>query len=79
MNQERLVRLVKEGPNQALPIPLGFEMPGNEVVVRKKRDRLIIEPVARPSLLAWLRSRKPLDVDFPDVDEGLLPLDDVEL
>ncbi|MGD1902159.1 MAG: hypothetical protein ACFB9N_07955 [Geitlerinemataceae cyanobacterium] len=28
-------------------------------------------------LLVWLASLEPLDEDFPGVDEGLLPLDDI--
>ena len=30
-------------------------------------------------LLAYLADKEPLDEEFPDVDEGLLPLEDVEL
>lgn len=31
----------------------------------------------RHPLLVWLESLDDLDEDFPDIDEGLLPLDDV--
>lgn len=30
-------------------------------------------------LLAYLADKEPLDEEFPDVDEGFLPLEDVEL
>ena len=39
----------------------------------------IISPIQKKSLLQTLSSLEPLDEKFPDVDEGLLPLDDIEL
>lgn len=77
MQTDRHVRLFRNGKNQALRIPREFELPGNEAVVRKEGDRLIVEPVQRPSLLTLLATWQPLDIDFPDVDEKVLPLDDI--
>ena len=60
--------------------PVEFELPGNEAVMRKEGERLIIEPKQKkPDLFAWLATLEPLEEDFPDVDEGLLPLKDVDL
>jgi antitoxin VapB len=39
----------------------------------------IISPIHKKSLLATLSTLESLDEDFADVDEGLLPLDDIEL
>jgi antitoxin VapB len=39
----------------------------------------IISPIKKKSLLETLSTLEPLDEEFPDVDEGLLPLDDIEL
>lgn len=39
----------------------------------------IISPVKKKSLLQILSTLEPLDEEFPDVDEGLLPLDDINL
>lgn len=82
----RLVRLFKNGANQALRIPKEFELPGNEALIHREGDKLIIEPVkprylkgSAAALLAVLNSMEPIDEEFPDVDEGLLPLDDIEL
>ena len=82
----RAVRLFRNGANQAVRIPKEFELPGNEAVMRREGGRLIIEPVpVRPvkgsaaALLALLATMEPIDEEFPDVDEGLLPLDDIEL
>jgi antitoxin VapB len=76
MNPERHVRLFKNGRNQAVRIPREFELPGTEAIIRKEGDRLIIEAVKKPGLLTVLAT---LDEEFPDVDEGLQPADDIDL
>ena len=77
MRTERHVRLFKNGRNQALRIPREFELPGDRAIIRKEGNRLIVEPVARPSLLAVLAALEPLDEDFPEIED--LPPDDVEV
>lgn len=79
MPSERHVRLFRNGRNQALRIPREFELEGEEAIIRKEGDRLIVEPVRMGGLLALLASLQPLDETFPDVDEALLPLDDAKL
>ncbi len=74
---ERHVKLFKNGRNQAVRIPKEFELPGNEAIMRKEGDRLIIEPARPQSLLAVLAALQPLDETFPPIPE--LPLDPVEL
>lgn len=77
---ERHARLFRNGRNQAVRIPREFELPGNEVIIHQEGDRLIIEPVAPTShLLEVLSSLEPIKDEFPDIDEGLQPLDDVSL
>lgn len=76
---ERHVRLFRNGRNQALRIPREFELEGDEAVLHKEGDRLIIEPVRKGKLLALLDTLEPLQETFPDVDDTLLPADDVEL
>lgn len=75
--QGRLVRLFTNGRNQAVRIPREFELPGDEAVMRKEGDRLIIEPARPRSLLAVLASLEPLDEDLSDVAD--LPIDAAEL
>ena len=76
---ERHVRLFRNGRNQALRIPREFELEGDEAILRKEGDRLIVEPVRKGRLLALLSTLEPLETHFPDVDKGLPPLDDVVL
>jgi antitoxin VapB len=77
MLSERHVRLFKNGRNQALRIPRDFELPGDEAIIRKEGNRLVVEPIARPSLLAVLATLEPLDEDFSVIED--LPPDDVAL
>lgn len=78
MQPERIVRLFRNGRNQALRIPRDLELPGSEAVIRKEGNRLIVEPVQKQSVLALLASWEPLDEEFPDIDD-LPPLEDVDL
>jgi antitoxin VapB len=77
MSAERRVRLFRNGRNQAVRIPRDFELPGQEAVLRKEGERLIIEPAPPKSLLAVLDSLEPLEEDFPPITE--LPTDPVDL
>lgn len=73
------VRLFRNGRNQAVRIPKEFEMDCNEAIIRKEGKRLILEPVKKKGLLSILEGLEPLNEMFPDVDENLLPLDDIEI
>lgn len=66
---ERRVRLFKNGRNQAVRIPREFELPGEEAVMRKEGERLIIEPVPKKSLLALLATLEPIDEEFPPIED----------
>jgi antitoxin VapB len=77
---DRRVRLFRNGRSQAVRIPKDLEFPGHEVVLHKEGERLIIEPAPiRANLLRALAAMEPAEEQLPDVDEGLLALDDVEL
>lgn len=76
---ERHVRLFRNGRNQALRIPREFELEGNVAVLRKEGDRLILEPLRKGRLLALLATMEPIEESLADADEGLAPLDEVEL
>jgi antitoxin VapB len=76
---ERHVRLFRNGRNQALRIPREFEIEGDEAILRKEGDRLIVEPVRKGRLLTLLSSLEPLEEPFPDVDVDLPAPDEIEL
>lgn len=69
MGPERHVKLFKNGRNRAVRIPREFEFPGEVAIMRKEGERLIIEPAPPKSLLAVLSTLKPLDQDFPPIND----------
>jgi len=80
MQTERHVRLFRNGPDQALRIPRELELDADEATIRRDGERLIVEPVKRrPDLATLLAGWARLDEPCPNVDEGLLPLDDIRL
>jgi antitoxin VapB len=66
---ERRVRLFRSGRNQAVRIPREFELPGQDAIMRKEGQRLVIEPCPPKSLLALLATLAPLDEDFPSIPD----------
>jgi len=52
-------------------------MPGEEAIMRRDGDRLVIEPVRKRSLLALLKTMKPFDGDFPEIDDPPLPAEKI--
>jgi len=75
----RQVKLFRNGRNQALRIPREVELEGNRALVHRDGERLIVQPLKKGRLLALLMSLEPLDGPFPDVDGGMLALDDPSL
>jgi antitoxin VapB len=73
---ERHVKVFKNGRNKAVRIPREFEFPGQDAIMRKEGDRLVIEPVPAKSLLALLAKLKPLPEEFPPIQD--VPPDAVE-
>jgi antitoxin VapB len=67
MPEPRRVRLFRNGRNQAVRIPVEFELPGDEAIMRRDGDRLVIEPVRKRGLVALLRTMKPMEEDFPEI------------
>ena len=84
----RAVKLFRNGANQAVRIPKEFELPGTDALMHREGNRLILELVPdRPKkgtmaalalALQEMAELGPIDEEFPNVDEGLLPLDDID-
>jgi antitoxin VapB len=68
---ERQVKLFRNGRNQAVRIPREFELQGEDAIMRKDGDKLIIESVPPRSLLLLLDSLAPLDEEFPPIADPL--------
>lgn len=84
----RHVRLFRNGANQAVRIPKEFELPGTDALMHREGNRLILELVAdKPAkgtmaalalALQEMTTVGTINEAFPDVDAGLLPLDDID-
>ena len=71
MIPERRVKLFKNGRNQAVRIPREFELPGNDAIMRKEGEKLIIEPALPVSLLQLLATLRPIDEVFPPIEDAV--------
>jgi len=69
MPEQRHVRLFRNGSNQAVRIPVEFELPGDEAIMHRDGDRLVLEPLRRRRLVALLKTMTPLEEDFPEIDD----------
>ena len=78
MVETRHVRLFRIGRNQAVRIPREFELPGEEVVMCKIGNQLIIEAPKRKMMLSELLDTfETIDEPFPEIED--LPAEPVEL
>jgi antitoxin VapB len=62
------VKLFRVGHSQVLRIPREFELPGYEAVIYREGQRLVLEPIQRPSLSQLLAGWQPIETQWPDVD-----------
>jgi antitoxin VapB len=69
MAERRHVKLFRNGRNQAVRIPVEFELPGDEAIMHRDGDRLVLDPVRKRGLTALLKTMKPLKEDFPELDD----------
>jgi antitoxin VapB len=69
MGAARYVKLFRNGRNQAVRIPVEFELPGDEAIMRREGDRLVLEPTRKRGLLGLLATMEPLDEPFPETED----------
>jgi len=68
-------KLFRNNRSQAVRIPVEFELPGDRVMIHREGNKLIIEPVTRPTniveLLAEWKKEAPLGPEdqFPAVED----------
>jgi antitoxin VapB len=75
---ERLVKLFRIGRDQAVRIPREFELPGEDAIMRKEGDKLVIEPRPRKqSLIELLDSLEPIDEEIGEIPD--CPAEPVDL
>ena len=76
-------KLFRNNRSQAVRIPVEFEFSGDRVLIHREGNKLIIEPVSRPTniveLLAEWRKEAPLGPEdqFPVIDDMLAQPEDI--
>ena len=73
------VKLIQKGNTQSLTLPEELNLATPEVTIKVEDDKLIIEPLKKKSLLETFATLEDIEEEFPDVDEGLLPLDNISM
>ena len=73
----REVSLFRNNRNQAVRIPVEFELPGDRALMRKEGERLIIEPRRKAGLLGLLSQWERLDETVPDIADPVPRGEDV--
>ena len=69
------VKLFRNNRSQAVRIPAEFELAGDRALIHREGDKLIIEPVTKPSniveLIAAWKMETPLGPEdgFPDIED----------
>lgn len=69
MGEARHVKLFRNGRNQAVRIPVEFELPGDEAIMRREGDRLVLEPTRKRGLLRLLEKMEPIDEALPEMED----------
>lgn len=72
----RKVSLFRNGRNQAVRIPRDMELPGNEAVITREGDRLVIEKVPRDLTLLEVREALRRMPPVPDGEHDPFDVDD---
>jgi antitoxin VapB len=67
MPEQRHVKLFRNGRNQA--VRMEFELPGDEAIMHRDGDRLVIEPVRKRGVVTLLKTIKPLGENFPEIGD----------
>jgi len=69
MNAVRHVRIFKNGRSRAVRIPMDWDFFGDELVMRQDGERVILERPQRERLSDILARLKPIDEEWPEVDD----------
>ncbi len=65
---ERTVKLLRDEESQFVEIPSEFEFAGEDAIMRKEGDKLIIEPAAKQSL-ALQATLETNEEEIPEIED----------
>ncbi len=74
---QRAVKLFRNGRNQAVRIPVEFELPGTDAIMFRDGDRIVVEPVRRRGLAALLDSWEDMNEALPEIEDMAPEAEDI--
>jgi antitoxin VapB len=74
---QRAVKLFRNGRNQAVRIPVEFELPGTDAIMFRDGDRIVVEPVRRRGLAALLDSWDDMTEALPEIEDRAPDAEDI--
>lgn len=69
-------KLFRNNRSQAVRIPAEYELPGDRVLIHREGNKLIIEPITKPTnivalIATWRKDALLADEDrFPDIEDA---------
>ena len=69
MTVERHVKVFKNGRSRAVRIPKELDLFGDELVMRRDGERVILERPPKEKLADILARLKPIDEEWPEIDD----------
>jgi antitoxin VapB len=66
---ERSVKLLRDEEGQIVEIPSEFEFSGEDAIMRKEGDKLIIEPAPKRSLAAPRPTLETNEEEIPEIED----------
>ena len=75
--EQRHVKLFRNGRNQAVRIPVEFELAGNVAIMRREGDTLVIVPVRKRGLAALLESWEEMPEGLPEIEDHRAEPEDI--
>ncbi len=67
-------KLFQHGGSQAVRLPKAFRFEGNEVVIEKRGEEVVLKPKRKPTfktlndVARYMREKFPQGADFPDLE-----------
>jgi len=73
----REAKLFRNNRNQAVRIPVEFELPGDKVTIRRDGNKLIIEPMRTHGLLGLLSTWEHEEDGLPEIKDAPIKPEDI--
>ena len=70
MTERHRVRLFRTAAVRRPLFPVSLELPGDEAIMHRDGERLVVEPVRRRGLIALLETMAPME-EVPDIADPI--------